>query len=188
MPSSRCTTVSAQCAQLVAIGLGHAEHLADDVHRQLAGEVADEVAAPALDEARRCARRASARMRGSSSAMRRGVKPRDTSARMRVWRGGSMARNDIVACALGCRRLPGRARRRCDSRSASVSRKRGEHVGVARQRPEAERARCGRRGASARSRRRSGTGPRGSRRRRDRTRACWSRAAALTTIYILHTR
>ncbi len=32
--------------QLVAVGLGDAEHLADDVHRELAREVLDEVAPP----------------------------------------------------------------------------------------------------------------------------------------------
>jgi hypothetical protein len=42
---------------------------------------------------------ASARMRGSISATRRGVKPFETSARSRSWRGGSIARNDIVADA-----------------------------------------------------------------------------------------
>ena len=40
-------------------------------------------------------------MRGSSSATRRGVKPRDTRPRMRPCIGGSIARNDIVLWAWG---------------------------------------------------------------------------------------
>ena len=36
------------------------------------------------------------RMRGSSSATRRGVNPRDTRPRMRPCLGGSMARKDMV--------------------------------------------------------------------------------------------
>ena len=104
---------------------------------KLAGEVADEVAASGGDEGVDVAGRASSRMRGSSSAIRRGVKPRDTSARMRVWRGGSMARNDIMACARGCddagsSETPLRLEKRV------MSRKPVEHVGMARQRPEPE--------------------------------------------------
>ena len=38
----------------------------------------------------------------SSSAIRRGVNPRETSARMRVWRGGSIARKDCEASSNSC--------------------------------------------------------------------------------------
>ncbi len=44
---------------------------------------------------------ARARIPGSSSATRRVVKALDTSDRIRVWRGGSMARNDMDLCAWG---------------------------------------------------------------------------------------
>ena len=37
----------------------------------------------------------------SSSATRRAVKALDTSERIRVWRGGSMARNDMARWASG---------------------------------------------------------------------------------------
>ncbi len=183
-PSSRCTTASAQVRSSVAVRLRHAEHLADHVHRQLAGEVGDEVAAAGLDERDRCSWRASSRMRGSSSATRRGVKPRDTSARMRVWRGGSMARNDIVACAARVRTPPGRATRRCGWRSARCrgtprARRRGATA------PRSRAARCGRPAPRRASRRRPGTGPRGSRRRTDRTRACGAAVVATPFTYCI---
>ena len=38
-----------QAPHLVAVGGGHADHLRDDVHRQLAGEVADEVEGALLE-------------------------------------------------------------------------------------------------------------------------------------------
>ena len=40
-------------------------------------------------------------MPSSMAATRRGVKLFPTMERMRVWRGGSMARNDMARCASG---------------------------------------------------------------------------------------
>ena len=56
-----------QAAQLVAVGRGHADQLGDDVHRQLAGEVADEVERAA---ARAPARGAAGRARGCGARAR----------------------------------------------------------------------------------------------------------------------
>ncbi len=44
---------------------------------------------------------ASRRMPSSMAATRRGVKLLPTMERMRVWRGGSMARNDMARWASG---------------------------------------------------------------------------------------
>ena len=65
-------------------------------------------------------------MLSSISATRRGVKPRDTSARMRVWRGGSMARNDMVLWACGpeaalSRLTPWELENRAESRNAALT-------------------------------------------------------------------
>ena len=101
-------------------------------------------------------------MRGSSSATRRGVNPRDTSPRMRPCIGGSMARNDIVRWALRARR--GRVERHAvGRREARVVAEPLHHVGVAGQRPEARPRRCGTRAPRRAGAGRWGTGPRGSR-------------------------
>ena len=55
---------------------------------------------PASSAGSRCAT-ASARMPSSMAATRRGVKLLPTMERMRVCRGGSMARNDMARCASG---------------------------------------------------------------------------------------
>ena len=65
-------------------------------------------------------------MRGSSSATRRGVKPRDTRPRMRPCIGGSIARNDIVLCACGpdaegSSETPCEDEKRALSRNASIT-------------------------------------------------------------------
>ena len=124
-------------AQLVAIGLGHAEHLADHVHRQLAGEVADEVAAPGCDERDRCGwlrELADARLELGDAARREAARHQRAHARVARRVHGEERH----------RRVRARMRRRRVERDAVAVReardvaKAGEHVGVARQRPEAE--------------------------------------------------
>ena len=99
-PSSRCTTWSAQARSA-------ARSEAGTPSSSLITSIGSLPAKSAMKSQRVCSRQASrcsraiARIRGSSSDTRRGVKPRETSARMRVCRGGSIARNDMVASASG---------------------------------------------------------------------------------------
>jgi len=67
----------------VAIALWNTDNGADNLDRQACGEIADEVAPALLDNAIEIFD-ASARMTGSSAAMRRGVKAWLTSLRRRV--------------------------------------------------------------------------------------------------------
>ena len=72
--SSPSVSVCAQLAQLVAVGVGHAEHLGDHLERQREGEVGDHVASSvaARDHARRACRRPVACTRGASCSIIRG--------------------------------------------------------------------------------------------------------------------
>ena len=90
---------------------------------------------PLASATSRCSR-VSSRMRGSSSATRRGVNPRDTSPRMRPCIGGSMARNDIVRWAWGPD-ADGSSDTPWADEKRTLSRNALHHVGVAGQRPEA---------------------------------------------------
>ena len=137
-PSSRCTTWSAQARSVGAVRGRHAEQLADHVHRELAGEVRDEVAAaPLRGSASRCSRAIAPDPRLELRHAARREAARDQRAHARVPRrihreerhGGVGVRvedvlieGDAVPAREGLRVLEG-----------------GEHVRVARERPEAER-------------------------------------------------
>ena len=129
MPSSRCTSRSARRRISARSDGRHADQLGDHVHGQQPGEVGDEVERARLERGVQVGRRRASRIRSSMAATRRGVKLLPTMERMRVCRGGSMARNDMARCASGPRR-PGRgdARRRWSSgrrRGTPPARRRG---------------------------------------------------------------
>ncbi len=100
MPSSRCTTVSAsrRSSARSEAGTPTSSLITSIGSRPAKSEMKSKL--PRSTAGSRCST-ASWRMRGSSSATRRGVKLLPTSERSRVWPGGSMARNDIDRWAWG---------------------------------------------------------------------------------------
>ena len=88
---------------LLAVVLGNADEVGDDVQRQPQRDVGDEVAPSVPGERRRRCRRRAPRTRSSSSATRRGVKPVLMSLRSLVCSGGSwlMSSSDIPPSSSG---------------------------------------------------------------------------------------
>ena len=87
-------------AQLLLVGLGHAEHARDHVHRQARRVVGDEVAVALRDEPVEELPWRGARTSGSRSATRRGVNARLTSRRRSVCAGGSVVSS--IGSGLSC--------------------------------------------------------------------------------------
>jgi hypothetical protein len=123
-------------AQLVAIRLRHAEHLADHVHRQLAREVGQEVAAAgaahALEVAHR--ERADARLEVGDAPRREALRDQraDAVVPRRIHREDREHRRAVGAELPHLERDPARVGEVLPILEAR------EHVGVARERPEAD--------------------------------------------------
>ena len=90
-----------EAAQLVAVGRRHPHQLGHDVHRQLAGEVRDQVEVVAAVERPVEVGAGERPDVGLELLDPPGVNARDTRPRIRPWRGGSMAMNELVRWASG---------------------------------------------------------------------------------------